>query len=436
MKMKKRVMWIGMFVTVLVFGIFIVGCEDNKNLEPLSTIRYETKPYLNNNNVNSSELIFSGYDTNKYYYIFLLGHINHVPIAYRPAVEYNGITPITITYERSNVTEESVKLSMTTAVINSVSRSEETNWNFEVGTGAEATAKVGTFSASLNSSITASKGGSTIWDITNTRSISDTFETTSTKITGEKDITSAKIGANGESSGLYRYTFFGTTDVYYVLITNKDKKFLSHYFSVCARNNLRLGIDYDPDLLGSFEKTGNGDLLKVPNINLFTLPIPTNKIEDLIVPKEPDTPSNPPLKTSYSETRSEYNGDFDLTNIGYFGDPVNETYRPYLSIPTLKQEGYTHLKIDVSFDYQSTSTLFTTKLRVKILNNNKTSELSRADFDYKSSWTRSSFSRTVPIDATDSITGDFMISWGVVDIGMLFSVYSVGNRTITITAIK
>ncbi|MCL2184254.1 MAG: hypothetical protein FWB86_00135 [Treponema sp.] len=434
--MKNKIIWLGMLIVILVFGMMVSGCEDNKNLEPLSTIRYETIPYLNNNNASSSELIFCGYDNDKYYYIFLLGHVNHVPIAYRPAVEYNGITPITITYEKSNVTEESVRSSMTTTIMNSVSRGEETNWNFEVGTGAEATAKVGTFGASLNSSITASKGGSTIWDTTNTRSVSDTFETTTAKITGEKDITSATIGTNGEPSGQYRYTFFGTTDVYYVLITNKEKEFLSHYFSVCARNNLRLGIDYDPDLLGSFEKTGNGDLLKVPNTTLFTLPIPTKKIEDLTVPKEPDAPLNPPIKTSYSETRSEYNGDFDLTYVGYFGDLVNETYRPYLSIHTLKQEGYTHLKIDVSFDYRATSTLFTTKLRVKLLNNNNTNELSRADFNYQSNWTRSSFSRTVPIDATDSITGDFMISWGVVDIGALYSVYSVGNRTITITAIK
>jgi|GEM_PF-5974002 len=139
---------------------------------------------------------------------------------------------------------------------------------------------------------------------------------------------------------------------------------------------------------------------------------------------EIETDEDPPLKTVYSETRSEYNGDFDLTNVGYYGASVVETYKPNLLIQTLMQKGYTHLKIDVSFDYRSTSTLFTTKLRVKLLNN-KTGELGRADFEYKSKWTRSSFSRTVPIDATESITGDFIISWGVVDEGILYSVYSV-----------
>jgi len=126
--------------------------------------------------------------------------------------------------------------------------------------------------------------------------------------------------------------------------------------------------------------------------------------------------------------------DWDIDNIGH--SSKGETFTPGLDIPKLKQFGYTKLRIDVSFDYRSES-IWGGNLRLQIANWNKTSELGRAEFGHTSDWTSASFSKTVSIDATNSDTGQFMLLWSRVENdSILVCWYGVGNRTITITALK
>ena len=86
---------------------------------PKATERYETVPYDGKSAdraasaVNTlDKLVYSAYDDEHYYYLFLLGHVNRVPLAYRPAIQYDGRTPITIGYSSSNVTEETISHSV------------------------------------------------------------------------------------------------------------------------------------------------------------------------------------------------------------------------------------------------------------------------------------------------------------------------------------
>jgi len=141
------------------------------------------------------------------------------------------------------------------------------------------------------------------------------------------------------------------------------------------------------------------------------------------------------IKSSYSETRSEH-GEWDLIDIGYFEKSITETFRPNLDIQKLKELGYTKLKIDIFFGYRhNLVSLVSLNLRLRILDSNKI-ELRIKEFTCTPEWRRNSFSIEVPIEATNSNSGQFMIEWSRVEKGILLSQLSVGNRTITVTALK
>jgi hypothetical protein len=68
-----------------------------------------------------------------------------------------------------------------------------------------------------------------------------------------------------------------------VVITNKDKTDVTNsYIALCMRPQTYWGLDYEPNLGGSFGKTAPGDLLEVPELILANLPTPTeNNIEPI-----------------------------------------------------------------------------------------------------------------------------------------------------------
>ncbi len=258
-------------------------------------LRYETVPYSNTEHMGESggsyKLVHSAYDADSNYYLYLLGHVNFVPVAYRQAGIYNGMTPITIGYSSSNTTEASIMLSTTTAFENSVSKSQELNYSV--------TATVGFKAEPWSASVAASVGGSTTWDDTETRSVSDTYETVRTETSEFVDSMEMTVGENNEPKGKYRYCLFGTTDVYFVLVTNKEKTVVEDsYTAICARPaSYAWGLDYEPDMAGSFAKTAPGDLLEIPDLDIAVLPDPTSN--DLTVIPAPEPPRADPKGGNY-----------------------------------------------------------------------------------------------------------------------------------------
>ncbi|MDR2938319.1 MAG: hypothetical protein LBU92_05220, partial [Prevotellaceae bacterium] len=242
------------------------------------TRRYETVPFSAALSVDTlpgtipNGLLRWSYDDDYVYYEFLLGHINNVPIAYKDAVIYAGTTPITITYEWSEATEEAITNSATTAVENSVTNTSSVNASVSIevfGVGASVGAEYG-------------------WEDSETRSTSNTYETTKSVMKGETFSISATVGGNGETPGKYRYSLFVTTDVYYTLILNRaDTTFNRAYTTVSARTEgSAWGIDYEPNSSGNFEKTGEGEPLQIPNLDYAELPFP----EPEPLPEEPIHP--------------------------------------------------------------------------------------------------------------------------------------------------
>ncbi|MDR2890353.1 MAG: hypothetical protein LBV18_01910, partial [Alistipes sp.] len=252
------------------------------NAEPVATQRYGIVPYVPEPTTRGTRaaaglenLVFSESDENYNFYFFVLGHINSVPLAYRPAVYYNGTTNITVGYASTNVTENSISNSVTEANENSVTKSSSSTWEDNVSVTAGISGGGLFVTASLEASYGHTWGGSESTDQTSSRSFSNTYETSTASSSEITDEISVTIGENGEPAGMYRWSLFSTTDVYFVLVTNKaNTEIISAEKAYCARPTQYWALDYDPEQGGAFGKTAPGEMLEMPDITLADLPEP------------------------------------------------------------------------------------------------------------------------------------------------------------------
>jgi len=282
---KSRRNFLKMAYFALFSAVFIFsGCGEDPKISGVAKQRYETVPYVSSSSKTSDgiqkiggidNLVFCDYDDNYNYYFFVLGHINSAPLAYRPAVYYNGVTPITVEYSSSNVTQTSIRNSVTEAFEHSVTQSYTTTWGNEMGVsvGLNIGGLLSAITANFKASYRHSWGGSDGTSTTDSRSFSNTYETSSSKAEEIKDAISVTIGNNGEPTGLYRYSLFSTTDVYFIVITDRAKtRIIEANVVFCARPTQFWALDYEPEIGGSFGKTASGELLQIPDINISQLP--------------------------------------------------------------------------------------------------------------------------------------------------------------------
>jgi hypothetical protein len=298
MKMKKPFRKLAWAVLGLVLAF--TACDNpagpGDDDLPISQLRYETVPYnsagFGKSAAGDEPYVFvssgKAHDESVDYYLYYMGYIKSVPVAYKTAYEYNGTTPITITYEKSWITEEAIMESMTTA--------KEKTWNMDTDITAGVEINAGAGVAPFASvSVTASLSTTISSGYAETISTSNTYETSKTKIEGETESISTTIGEHGESAGRYRYALFGTTDVYCLFTVDPESR---ETLSIDVKNTARVasyvwGIDYDES--GGFGKTGTGGLFEVPDIDFSEIESPTNLLE---APPEPPPPET--IQTSFS----------------------------------------------------------------------------------------------------------------------------------------
>ncbi|MHB9295142.1 hypothetical protein PilKf_00883 [Pillotina sp. SPG140] len=315
---KNHGFLIGCAAVFLAAMTTLTGCPaEEENVEPspsvsapTATLRYETVPYkvASRAALDTSTLIMSAYDDYNYYYVFLLGHINRVPLAYRQAVFYDGRTSVSIGYSRSEATEESIEQSLETATENSVSSSMSHNWGLEVSTS------IGGDLIPVEIGITVSTGGEYGSEKSETRSTANTLTTVKSMSYGSEDRIDVTIGWNEEPTGLYRYSLFGTTDVYYVVITDKRKNVTKAYLSYCARPQTYWAIDYEPDMGGNFGKTIPGELLELPDFTPSALPTPTSNNVQPLPPERAATPTASLRSGTYEREDAKINVDLSSTD--------------------------------------------------------------------------------------------------------------------------
>jgi hypothetical protein len=221
-----------------------------------------------------------------HYYLYYLGYVESVPIAYKTAYYYNGTTPITITFEKSLVNEKTITESTTKTKENTTTTS--TSATVGVSFGGEAGFLL-FGKAHTNVNIAATVGGE--W--ASTISTSNTLETAETKAEGVTETIEATIGEHGEAPGNYRYALFGVTDVYVLYAVDPaSREIREATFTTCAReSSYAWGIDFEPGSK-NFGKTGDGDLLDIPDIDFSAVDAPVETVTDLKPPE--DIPATKP----------------------------------------------------------------------------------------------------------------------------------------------
>ena len=300
MIMKKK-HFNGITIVVIYLLLSLGGCPtensqtDSNNKSPnlkLSSIRYETVPFSSvGTNVKTNDpyaLVSSVKDNTTYYYLYYMGHVKSVPVAYKDSYRYNGITPITISFEKSWATEETITESMTKTMEETWNTSVSFTGGVELGGKADVKPFASTaVKVNISSTIGHSFGQTT--------STSNTWETSKKKIQGEKEAIVATIGTNNEQPGIYRFALIGTTDVFCMFKVNPGTRAVKTAEIIyCVRENTYAwGIDYEPDENRSFDKTGGGALFSVPNVDFSTIPEPTDTVDT-----EPELPSSPVLPAS------------------------------------------------------------------------------------------------------------------------------------------
>ncbi|MCL2127561.1 MAG: chitobiase/beta-hexosaminidase C-terminal domain-containing protein, partial [Treponema sp.] len=280
------------FIAVILVAGILAGCSNpaaGSEGGTGATLRYRTVPYKGAGTAKAAEsddnysLIYSACDTDNdlYYYVYLLGNIDRVPVAYRQAVIYDGVTPVTIGYSRADTNEYTITEGVEKATQYSLTNNETHGW--KVGT--EFGVKGEVFSAKLSAEVS----GQYSKEEMNGRSVSNTCETSISQGTSTTDTIEVTVGDNNEPSGKYRYSLFCTTDVYYVLVTDNAKTAVEdNYIAVCARpESYAWGIDYEPDLGGGFGKTAPGELFQLPDWEFSGLPDPEDEFDESIIPHLP-----------------------------------------------------------------------------------------------------------------------------------------------------
>lgn len=207
-------------------------------------------------------------DGNHNYYLLDLGYVKNVPLASGFITTYNGQTPITISIEKSQITQTAVEQSASKTVSQSIST---TTMNM---VSAEVSIKIGKDSWPLSATITG--GYSRTWgDVTeNANSTTNTWTTAESFSNTITESLTATIGEHGEKTGCYRFSLFATCDLYAHVKTSRDNSKLEELsFAVLARTNPQFAIDYD-ETGDNFDKSSYEDRIQLPENYHLSLPIP------------------------------------------------------------------------------------------------------------------------------------------------------------------
>jgi hypothetical protein len=291
-----------------------------------------------------------------------------------------------------------------------------------VTVSAEASAEAGVkpfASAEVKAGVSATVGS----EYANTVSVSNTYETSKTKVEGETQGLSVVLDKT-DPKGTYRYVLFGDFDVYCLFKVNPTTRAVVGQPEVtqCVRvDSYTWGIDYEPlSSNGFFGKTASGDLFDIPAIDFSVVPRPTKSVT-------PETPivTPPELVTKWYVERTNNQRIKDS-----YSSPESYTIDPFFDIQRLKTEGYINFNFKLSFDAYEVDDGW---VNISINDGNGIrwwSVWEAIDLN-KGYWNTIERQFTIP---RDKLTTTFTIIWDASGSGA--DDYNLGTRRITIEAIK
>lgn len=227
---------------------------------------------------NSLPIIRSATDYTYNYFFLDGGYINNAPISSSTGIMYDGVTPIKVTFSKSNLSSSNV----TSSIQKTISETISTTWTGSAKLSLAAEGKLGfKILSELKLGIGAeySRQWGTITDKAN--SYSDSYSVASELAEQLTTTLEYTIGNNNEEPGIYRLSMFSISDIYYLVKTSRDNKELISIEAVlCPRENQFCGIDYSKD--GLFEKTSTSDLMNWPENFYENYEIPTDTFTSTI----------------------------------------------------------------------------------------------------------------------------------------------------------
>lgn len=211
------------------------------------------------------------------YYMLDLGYVKNVPLSSGSTIMYNGQTPITISIEKSQITEKTVEEAVEKTVSESTTVSSSGSASFSVG------CEIG--NQDWWGKIKLEASYSRYWGTSTEKaySTSNTWTTAESCSNSISESLTTTIGSNKEKAGYYRLSMFATCDLFALVETNLDNsQMTSITYVVCARDNPKFVIDYD-ETGENFDCSTDGEVSK--KITLATdfykvLPKPTKTSED------------------------------------------------------------------------------------------------------------------------------------------------------------
>ena len=204
-------------------------------------------------NNDNFELVESGrsHDEGTWYFLYYMGFINSAPIAFREAVHFTGVTPVTVSFTQTEQTSEMVSHALSQSFSETVSRTGTVGASVSVSaSGGFAPFASVEVSASASVSMAISRG--------QTWSSSDTFTVANTRIRGLSQTLSATIGNNNEPAGNYRWSLMGTTDVFLMVRvdSNTHQVIDAEVIHAVREATLAWRLEFSPDI--GFSRTGGG----------------------------------------------------------------------------------------------------------------------------------------------------------------------------------
>ena len=200
-------------------------------------------------------------------YVVYLGQIDNVPIGDLDLkASYNGVTPVTVTYQKSAVKTDKITESITRAAKTTVVTSE----------GKIKSDKFSTSFFYANIGGTLDIGGydvNTFSSLIEEISFMESVETVKEWVDGKEGEVSYPVGYHNEPAGRYRIALFATTDVYVSVQMRPDNSAMvsEPEITTCVRKStITAELDYDENLYGDFPRTGGGGMLTVPDLENFT----------------------------------------------------------------------------------------------------------------------------------------------------------------------
>ena len=279
---NKRMLLVVLCIISLSFVFVSCGKTPSEPSFIASTDRYEavSAPIIS----GLPPLIASSTDNSSNFFLFDGGYVSNTPIVSGHTVYFNGQTPINVRFEQSTVTEQKVEEAMSKTITQSISQTSmnEVGVKVTVGSGS-GTGFWGNFSVEASYSRT---WGATTENANSTTSTYLTAESKSQSLTQAIDFT---VGEHRELAGDYRLSMMATTDVYYMVTTNRDNsELISLEVIMCARPEVRFVLEYT-EAKGNFNSSDESEKLSIPNNFLMLLPFPTVGAPGIGVPVTGDT---------------------------------------------------------------------------------------------------------------------------------------------------